>query len=1781
MPFRLQPGSTSLDLGEESEEENDNPPRKARKTLKEDEEDAKPGEETLGSPKATAHGRAKANADKVLARWCAICPDKSAQGCELSCANLGGSAGSRVRLRCGIVLLLQGEVPPMTTHEAVASASAFLRQNDPVRAAKALNHAAPLTVAAMVQEHIKLATQDPEANAERTGASPSKKRAVVVEGAESDSQVLTQRDRQRLALRRCSPLPVPFRVAFAPPELHDLQGCDFKDGIAFAAHSRCKEHRVTAILGDCHLVSGGFMSAMQAATDNTSRAPDCIVEFDMDPFAARFVPFPPTDERRIYSKVHAICPDGQHRAILLSLPCGCKPAAESGESGQSRELLARSSQLSQQLSFKCSLLRRSIERGRLFGGGRKAVEEAFTAILDSPEPSATASALRCLTLVSMEAVRLWKARPEHVSFGSLAMLAILASSVPSWRPPLALREALLRTVAAVQAADQPESCMPWRNWRKPEIGGDDGGLEFQNDDLSQLRNALRHLTRGFLGCLAAEEADMVGRYTDVMVNRGGLPLYHLPLPRPEMEETLPSDYRSAAVDCSVLPQLPLHFQAALAKPPLCESTNLKDLHLRNLRFFIEQTQFNIRQQKDIKRRGGYIEAGDMERIVNYMDEEHFAQGRDLAEARALPEDSRLREVNSEGFTSEEECHLQSERCRSLQETLKSLQKQTLQRSLQRAALKPRQDDSVPLEGATCVESIDPSARLDAFLSCFGGSVEVKIPGKDVRGHLRVTCARKDTPKRPLLIQKAQKVSATGDRDGAFQEVLDTTLREAATKEFCKSFGKGALPRPPQGYVWNVPGPDGPGVLRVEQDDGDQLRFFVGEVELQPFDAGPILWKCIPQPQLCSKADEDPKERKVVQKALYLQPAQQVDLLQELQGRSQRTAGVLSWLEDAKKSGIAACIWQEAYARLVLEEEHEGHPCLTLSASHPYAGTLYRIVLLLAFLYPSVLVPTRSELAFRIFRESKVQGCLHQHLKNALKILAFNQQSSVRAGAFQGKVITPLFTYQTEAVQRLLQSRHNGAAGSLDASSLGAGKTLVAISFCMFLAAQHSGGEFLVLVPSSSLMDGWRQQIEQHTEGVRVQMQQENGVLREGVQRKSPNQTSPLRRKRPATDTKDSEVLFIITTYSRAARHPFSCTCLLVIADECLALQNTDTLQCAASWRLVSRALYGGHFISGTMFRKHYGDLLDMLKMLRSSIPLRGEFVQAYFGAYLISYVRPQRPWSTELIPLEIPPSVQSSYSEVLDECRGRGAQNFVKVLGRMRRLLSLSLQQDARPLSEAVWRTVQELRAKGHRPLVFASTEREAEALVRHIACARRFRKSHPQHCKGCDLCRNFNKFAQPGAQNMPPIEGTESDQELLVFTVAADSAGLNLQSLGDALVLRPVQMDQLVQMMGRLDRPAQTSHKLCRAILYMKRTHEEAEVAHLQKHAAFWSLHIKPVARLIVMATDSEDVSGKYQELLELESKNRNAAAPENVSNEQATHKQAEMWPHSFQFQKRSWGISEAEAASKQRKVESPTKNHVFQQIQSSTPVAINLEMPSFPDLPKVMTRQSVQLGVGYLIENDDRFRHVVQLIGPPTAILELLGKGRPDPFTTLVQTVCHQQLSVKVCQGMFQRLLGLCGDRDNKILHPQRVVAESPDKIREVAKLSYRKIQYIQKIAARFLDGTLNTEVFEEASDQELRERMTQLPGIGEWTLEMFLIFQLHRHGGIPFGDVAIQSAMKLIYNIVPPADVTAKNEVSWMPSRAQMEAFALRWGPFGSIASLYLLRVADNVNTIFLPD
>jgi len=680
---------------------------------------------------------------------------------------------------------------------------------------------------------------------------------------------------------------------------------------------------------------------------------------------------------------------------------------------------------------------------------------------------------------------------------------------------------------------------------------------------------------------------------------------------------------------------------------------------------------------------------------------------------------------------------------------------------------------------------------------------------------------------------------------------------------------------------------------------------------------------------------------------------------------------------------------------------------------------------------------------------------------------------------------------------------------------------------------------------------------------------------------------------------------------------------LVIADECLALQNTESLQSAAAWRLVTRSLYGGHFISGTMFRRHYRDLLEMLKMLGSSLPLRSDYVQSYFRVYLITYMRPTRPWETRLESMSIPEAVRQHYLEVLDECRGKDAQNYTQVLSRMRRVLNDALR-GGRPLAEQVWRTAMMLRGEGYRPIVFSNTEREAEAMVRHIGCARRYRHGrHPAHCPGCDVCRGFNKFATGVAENQP-ISGSDSPDTLWIFNVGLDAQGLNLQSYGDALIVRPTQMDLLVQMMGRLDRPGQIATKLCRAIVYIRRTHEEAEVAHLEKHAAFWSLHIKPMAKAIVTATVEADVCGvavdkRYHQIAEAASSSSASLSGENdggaAGNAIRTGKDGEsLWgcstdhsllsipplmPRQFLMSldvglnvdagKKAEAQPESSTAGRFKRLRRQPSGHSFAIDLSSPPcVPLDLTLPDpgkpteWPSIPTRMTRDSICEGLSFLIRHDPRFKHMIRLLGPPTSILNLLEGEVPDPFTTIAQTICHQQLSMTICKQMFDRLLGLCGDRDLKVLVPARVVATPAETIREVAQLSFRKIEYIKHAAQRFQTGDLNTQMFEEATDEQLRRQMSELPGIGEWTTEMFLIFQSRRHGGIPYGDVALQSAMKMVYDLRPPVHLVARNEVNWSPTRRQMEERAERWGPYGSIATLYLLRIADNEGSaVFLPD
>lgn len=106
--------------------------------------------------------------------------------------------------------------------------------------------------------------------------------------------------------------------------------------------------------------------------------------------------------------------------------------------------------------------------------------------------------------------------------------------------------------------------------------------------------------------------------------------------------------------------------------------------------------------------------------------------------------------------------------------------------------------------------------------------------------------------------------------------------------------------------------------------------------------------------------------------------------------------------------------------------------------------------------------------------------------------------------------------------------------------------------------------------------------------------------------------------------------------------------------------------------------------------------------------------------------------------------------------------------------------------------------------------------------------------------------------------------------------------------------------------------------------------------------------------------------------------------------------------------------------------------------------------------------------------------------------------------------------------------------------------------AGLSAAKIRYITVLAQHVNDGKLDLETLQYLSDKEIITILVALPGIGQWTAEMFLIFGLHRPDVLPIGDVGLQRAIRLLFG-----------------DDARIEDVGQRWRPFCSVASWYLWR------------
>jgi DNA-3-methyladenine glycosylase II len=174
---------------------------------------------------------------------------------------------------------------------------------------------------------------------------------------------------------------------------------------------------------------------------------------------------------------------------------------------------------------------------------------------------------------------------------------------------------------------------------------------------------------------------------------------------------------------------------------------------------------------------------------------------------------------------------------------------------------------------------------------------------------------------------------------------------------------------------------------------------------------------------------------------------------------------------------------------------------------------------------------------------------------------------------------------------------------------------------------------------------------------------------------------------------------------------------------------------------------------------------------------------------------------------------------------------------------------------------------------------------------------------------------------------------------------------------------------------------------------------------------------------------------------------------------------------------------------------------------------------------------------------------------------EGRPEPddhYGALVRTITGQQLSVLAARAIYGRLTARFGGRPPT---PVEILAEDPEELRAAAGLSRAKVGYLRSLAEHVVSGELELERLDELEDEQVIAELVAVKGLGLWSAQMFLMFQLERPDVLPTGDLGIRRAMQLAY------------ELPELPQPAAMEQIAEPWRPHRTLACRYLWRSLHN--------
>jgi DNA-3-methyladenine glycosylase II len=183
-------------------------------------------------------------------------------------------------------------------------------------------------------------------------------------------------------------------------------------------------------------------------------------------------------------------------------------------------------------------------------------------------------------------------------------------------------------------------------------------------------------------------------------------------------------------------------------------------------------------------------------------------------------------------------------------------------------------------------------------------------------------------------------------------------------------------------------------------------------------------------------------------------------------------------------------------------------------------------------------------------------------------------------------------------------------------------------------------------------------------------------------------------------------------------------------------------------------------------------------------------------------------------------------------------------------------------------------------------------------------------------------------------------------------------------------------------------------------------------------------------------------------------------------------------------------------------------------------------------------------LMKRDRIMRRLIPQVG------DLCLSKRGDPFTTLARSIIGQQISTKAAEAVWGRLLETCPK-----CTPVQII-KAGDSL-ATCGLSKRKAEYILDLAKHFKEKRVHADKWAMMEDEEVIAELVQIRGIGRWTAEMFLIFNLLRPNILPLDDLGLLKGISVNYFSGEPV------------SRSDAREVAANWEPWRTVATWYLWR------------